>query len=147
MLPPFPTEDVSAMMMEMIEWENRPFYCRECETLVYAEHFKNHAMSPTLIVKLCRERWSVELYCVFCKQLIEKAHTISTSSLMSLSLAKKLSKHFLNCIGEPAEGWSDEADRLIQDFLLKRLFRPRDRLRISVNLLQAKTIRDSGLQR
>lgn len=136
------------MIMEMIDWENRPFYCRDCETLVDSEHFNYHGMSPTLIVKLCRERVSVEVYCVFCKQLIQKEYTTSTASLMSHSLAKKLSKHFLTCIAEPAEGWSDEAGRLIEHFLLKHLFsKPRDRLRISVNLLQAKTIRDSGLQR
>lgn len=124
-------------MMEMIDWENMPFYCRGCNTLVDSEHFKYHGMFPTLIVKLRYHTALVEVYCAFCRQPIAKE--MSTTLFLSYSLVKKLSKHFLDCLAEPAEGWSDEARRLINDFLLKRLFKPRDRLRISLHLLQAET--------
>ncbi|MEM4346011.1 MAG: hypothetical protein QXX19_06720 [Candidatus Caldarchaeum sp.] len=103
-----------------------------------SEHFKNHGMSPTLIVKLRYQTPLVEVYCAFCRQPVGKER--STTLFLSPSLVKKLSKHFLDCLAEPAEGWSDEAGRLIEHFLLKHLFsKPRDRLRISLNLLQAET--------
>ncbi|MEM0445527.1 MAG: hypothetical protein QXY54_06130 [Nitrososphaerota archaeon] len=113
--------------------------------MVDSEHFKNHGMYPMPIVKLYCLEPLVDIYCVFCRQPVGKENV---GSPLSPRLVKKLSKHFPSCFAESAEGWSDEAGRLIEYFLLKHLFsRPRDRLRISVNLPQAETIRDIGLQR
>ncbi|MEM4282788.1 MAG: hypothetical protein QXN89_03915 [Candidatus Woesearchaeota archaeon] len=128
----------------VIDLENRPLYCSECKILVLREHFEYHGMFPTLIVKLHYGRGLVEFYCMYCRKLV---HTDYTFSFDFPGMVRKLSKHFLTCMAEPAEGWSDEARRLINDFLLRHLFKPRDRLRVSVNLLQAERNRDSGLQR
>ncbi|MEM0384538.1 MAG: hypothetical protein QXV27_06810 [Candidatus Caldarchaeum sp.] len=100
-------------------------------------HARTHVYAPGVGVKLVNTRGGVKVYCMLCGALIYlhrgKRETIDRY------LAEKLSEHLLECITEPAEGWSWEAERLIRTFLLERLFKPGDRLRISINLLQAST--------